>query len=607
MSDNITTILSDPHEVLMQLLKTNKCTYNNILKHPEYKFVVDYINNYYDFPPETPQRIKVYWIQHGIKERPHCLECGKLVPIMRLDWKHGCYGKYCSNECANKSPIRVGNIRNTCLKRFGVTSPAKNETIKNKMKQTCLNTYGVTCSFAAPSVQAKIRDTTFKHYGVEYSMQSPIVRKKSEDTCMKKYGVKNGGGSKEAIEKINATCMAHYGVPWSMQAKEVRDKAKDTFIAKYGVQNYLETGIPAKISAELRTRKSYEEFICKCPYDEPMFTLEEYQARISPFDLFRFKCKTCGFEFESAHRNGVHNRCPICWPVSTCKSKGQKELADYVKSLGVKVIENDRSMISPLELDIYLPDHRLAIEFNGVYWHSDAHNSDPNYHANKTDQCEMLGIQLIHVFESEWENKKNVVKSYIRRHIGMYARVFDADNDCFIKELSEDETFDILQFNSMFDIWYSSKNFALFTNDGNKLVALMSFAKMPHSNEWTLQTYYEVPDVHVNNGPRKLYECFENTCNPGGFVMTFVDRRWENGNIYEQLGFSFDGVTSPMQWYVAKDEKRSVMHSQSEYVHIKESFQTYDESKSDVDNLHDNGYDVIYDAGYYVYSKMYIK
>lgn len=66
---------------------------------------------------------------------------------------------------------------------------------------------------------------------------------------MKKYGVKNGGGSKEALEKIRATCIAHFGVPWPMQAKEVQDQAKNTFLNRYGVENYLKTGIPAKMSS----------------------------------------------------------------------------------------------------------------------------------------------------------------------------------------------------------------------------------------------------------------------------------------------------------------------------------------------------------------------
>lgn len=287
-----------------------------------------------------------------------------------------------------------------------------------------------------------------------------------------------------------------------------------------------------------------------------MFTFEDYQARTSRFDIFKFKCKKCGLEFESFHCNGVHDRCPICWPVSTCKSKGQKELAEYVKSLGINVVENDRSVISPLELDIYVPDHKLAIEFNGVYWHSDAHNTDPYYHANKTDLCEQLGIRLVHVFESEWMNKQHIVKACVKRCLGMHDEVLDAYDDCFIKEITEDEALSVLHENSMSDIWSSDKSFALFSDNDNSIVAVMSFAKMPCASEWIVQAYCEAKGIHVMSGAARLYERFEHECNPECIVMASADRRWDTGDMYEQLGFSFCGTTPQMQWYVVHSERR---------------------------------------------------
>lgn len=78
-----------------------------------------------------------------------------------------------------------------------------------------------------------------------------------------------------------------------------------------------------------------------------------------------------------------------------------------------KIFTNNRTVLdSGKELDIYLPDIKLAIEFDGLYWHSDKF-LDKNYHLRKTKECEEKEIHLIHIFEDEWINKKDIVKNKI--------------------------------------------------------------------------------------------------------------------------------------------------------------------------------------------------
>lgn len=100
---------------------------------------------------------------------------------------------------------------------------------------------------------------------------------------------------------------------------------------------------------------SFNKFILNNENDEPLFTLDDYINRNSIFDKFEFKCRKCGEVFTSSHCNGVHRRCPKCFPVNKAWSYDEKNLSEFVKSLGIDVIENDRKMISPLELDIIVP------------------------------------------------------------------------------------------------------------------------------------------------------------------------------------------------------------------------------------------------------------
>lgn len=80
---------------------------------------------------------------------------------------------------------------------------------------------------------------------------------------------------------------------------------------------------------------------------------------------------------------------------SSYVSKGEKEIVNYIKSIynGI-VLENDKKIIHPYELDIYLPEINIAIEFNGTYWHSSKCGKDKNYHLKKSKLCEKKRYQI---------------------------------------------------------------------------------------------------------------------------------------------------------------------------------------------------------------------
>lgn len=170
--------------------------------------------------------------------------------------------------------------------------------------------------------------------------------------------------------------------------------------------------------------------------------------------------------------NHIHKEvgCPAC-----NGSQQELRLIEFVKTLVPEVITGDRSLIKPLELDIVIPSKNIAIEYNGLYYHSEAVGKDRNYHLNKTNQCESKGYRLIHIFEDEWLKKKAIVENRLKQILGVtedrtYAR------NLSMKELSFSEARDFLiethiqgSTNSM------SKAFGLFLDEA--LVACMTFGK----------------------------------------------------------------------------------------------------------------------------------
>lgn len=109
--------------------------------------------------------------------------------------------------------------------------------------------------------------------------------------------------------------------------------------------------------------------------------------------------------------------CPECSKLLK-RSKGEKELCNFIKSIySGEVLENNRKIINGKELDIYLPKLKLALEYNGEYWHQIAEQREPGYHENKQKACIDKGIKLIEIWENEWKNNKEEIKLLIQEEI----------------------------------------------------------------------------------------------------------------------------------------------------------------------------------------------
>lgn len=120
-------------------------------------------------------------------------------------------------------------------------------------------------------------------------------------------------------------------------------------------------------------------------------------------------------------------------------SKGEKEILNFIRKIYKgNCISNDRNLIAPKEIDIYMPDKLLAIEYNGLFWHSEKAGCFSDYHLEKTNKCREKGIRLIHIYENEWRDKKEIVKSMIASALGIYKRRIFA-RKCEVREVINKE------------------------------------------------------------------------------------------------------------------------------------------------------------------------
>lgn len=291
-------------------------------------------------------------------------------------------------------------------------------------------------------------------------------------------------------------------------------------------------------------RKNTNEFIQKAKevhgnkYD---YSETEYKTAKNKVKII---CPLHGEFYQSPWRHLTGSGCPKC---VHHVSKNENEIFEYIKSLSnTTIIQNERKIISPKEIDIYIPDLKIGIEYNGIYWHS-KNTTDKNQHLKKLELAKSKGIKLIQVFEDEYVNSKEIVLSKIRHLLGVEKQLPKImGRKCKVSEISNSEAKEFLD---KFHIQgYGTSTLHLGAFYEGELIAVMSFKKeRTDSKTWELTRFASDYNYICQGVGGKLFKHFVVNNEPDT-IKSFADRRWtvdEKGNIYVKLGFDFDGYTTP--------------------------------------------------------------
>jgi hypothetical protein len=265
-------------------------------------------------------------------------------------------------------------------------------------------------------------------------------------------------------------------------------------------------------------------------------------------------------------------------------------LRDWIKSLEISIVENDRSILNNLEIDIYIPGKKIAIEYNGIYWHSSKFK-DKKYHVKKFLDCKKQGIHLIQIFEDEWKVKTEIVKSRLLSTFGKGERIYA--RKCQVVKISPTEH---KQFMLKYHLQgYATASIAYGLKFNGNLVAAMSFSKARYSKVgYELVRFCSIGNII--GGASKLFTAFVRDFSPS-LVTSYANRCWSNGNLYIQLDFL--DVTKDEEntgfWYI-KNNKRSHRSTFNKQRLVKLG---YDSSKTGKEIMSDAGYVTIFDCGNY--------
>ena len=362
------------------------------------------------------------------------------------------------------------------------------------------------------------------------------------------------------VKKQKKTWLLKYGVDHPQKCEKIKNKTVQTNLKRYGKSSYTKT----IMYHEQCVKNNLTRFLARHQNDaELIFTnLQQLYKLQSIGEFFKtkfdVKCKQCNLEFQQIpnvnnfYKYGTFSSCKICHPKQRTTSNGEHDIFEFLQSLKINnIIENTRAIISPMELDIYIPDKQIAIEYDGLYWHSDDSGINNTYHRFKTEACEKRGIQLIHVFENEWILKTDIVKNRIKNILGIYDKILFA-RKCIVRQIDSKISKAFQDSNHIQGSVNASINLGLFYND--ELVSLMTFGKTRFSKkyEWEMLRFCNKLGYHVPGAASKLLKHFENEYQPKSLV-SYADRRWSQGKLYKALGFQLDHISPPNYWYWKTD------------------------------------------------------
>lgn len=383
------------------------------------------------------------------------------------------------------------------------------------------------------------------------------------------------------------------------------EKMKDA--GRKRVELYRKNNIPLayhrKYAIEKRAKIQTDKFISRIQTEYDVSILD----RTSNQKLLHFivQCNKCNEIFDQYHQ--AYFLCPKCSP--RYRSKIEQEIIDHIKSIDnrVNIQHNCRSILtSGKELDIYFPDYKFAIEFNGLYWHGELNGGKHRtYHLDKTNECHSLGIELFHIFEDEWINYRDVVLGKIEQRLKLNTFTTIYARNCTIVEVDASVAREFLNKYHLQGADNSRIRIGLFAND--ELISIMTFSKpnASRSAKKSIDKTYELSrfctksQTTVVGGASKLLKYFVRSYTPTK-IISYADRRYtsDSTNVYNSIGFSLVNKTGPGYWYFKSSEKR---FHRFNFTKKKTVQLGGDPNKTEWENMVNMGYDRIWDCGHLKY------
>ena len=432
-------------------------------------------------------------------------------------------------------------------------------------------------------------------------MQNPDIRNKARTTWLSKYG-EYGPYKAELDTKRRETMLSRYGAEYYLQTPEGRNKLTSALLEKYGVENFSES---ASWKAQCISDPSKVENLLEFQKDPRKYIVENFQSAPTLREL----CKSvgCANTVEvSTLLNNHHceNLVAYVYPYL------EEDVYNYLREIcpQLEIQRNTHSVISPYELDLYIPEKKFAIECNPTSTHNssvcafqkDGIPTSPSYHKQKTEMCEKKGVRLLHLFSYDWVHKNEIMKSMLASALGAVSRRVYARNTS-VKLLDDADCRKFLMQNHRQGYSSAEVRYGLYYE--NTLSAVMTFSrsrKVSSRSEpaWELVRFCNALNTTVVGGASKLFKHFLRDYAPES-VISYSDRARTSGNLYSTLGFHEVSRSGPGYVWVdiRTDKAYNRMNAQKRNIRNFLKDDTIDLNKTEREIMTEHGYVQVFDSG----------
>ena len=386
--------------------------YENSLEAIKIRALTSFLDSSYD---RIYYSQRIWHITNDYYELIKCPICNAVAAWndKKIKYNKTCGNINCYNNYQNSDKVKQQRIK-TNLKRYGIDNPAKSNVIKQKEKEIIRKRYGVDYYYQSDDFKTKAKNTNTLKYGATNYTKSIEYkhRRKSEIlpkqilTVRKRYGVDNYSKTQEFKKKFREsykrTCISRYGHSSYCQSLEYVNKVENNF------KNILIDGFYYGLGYRYIRYLKNRNHLIYCPHCNQNFIINSTS--------------------QFCHKKKNHQEiCTRCNPIHKYYSCAEKDVLNYVSSIySGTIIENTKKIIYPYELDIYLPDLKLAIEYNGDYWHAnpDLYSKDEivggklasdiwEKDIEKINRCYSKDITLIVVWANDCVNNREEIPSFI--------------------------------------------------------------------------------------------------------------------------------------------------------------------------------------------------
>lgn len=335
------------------------------------------------------------------------------------------------------------------------------------------------CEKMVDSFKTKYKEKDHPLLGYK-RQESEIIKRK--ETCIKKYGVDNVAKNEEIQEKIKKTNIKKYGLPCIFQTEQHKERVKEANLANFG-------------------------------YEYPTQHPEKKKEIIKKL---------------------LENRDKVT-------SKEEDGIRDYINSLGIETRKDFDKIIPMKELDILIPSKNIAIEYCGLYWHSEKYK-ERNAHYYKYKKCLEKGIKLLTIFSDEWLCRNIQVKNHIHSLLGLNNTIYA--RKCKFVNVEKEEALSFIN-NQHIQKLSKKPKFSFGLEYNNTLYSVMTFDLHPrNTNILTLNRFCSLYNFTIIGGASKLFKNSLKQINTDK-IVSWSDNRWSNGNVYEKLGFKLENNIGP--------------------------------------------------------------